>query len=173
MEEMLLQTKEMLKDIKLVKKIIDNKDDRATYMSPKVNILVEGIDLELKNADKAIYNYENGIIKNSGEFIMSQHTSMLKSSNKSIVKRHGKLSEYVKFKELRGTSVVPKEIDETIKCPKCGSTNIYIGKKGYGVGKALVTSVIINPLVGLGVGALGRKNIECTCVKCNTRFENY
>lgn len=172
MEKMLLETKEMLKDVKLIKKIIDKKDERAIRMSTKVNILVKGIELELKNVEKSITNYEYCISKNSGKFIMSQNTSMLKSANKMIVKRHTKLSEYVNFEELRGTSVVPKQVDETIKCPKCGSVDIYIGKKGYGVGKALVTSVLVNPLVGLGVGAIGRKKIECTCIKCNTRFKN-
>jgi predicted nucleic-acid-binding Zn-ribbon protein len=39
-------------------------------------------------------------------------------------------------------------VSEDISCPKCGSKNIHIGRKGYGGGKALLGTIFLGP-VGL------------------------
>ncbi len=46
-----------------------------------------------------------------------------------------------------------------LSCPKCGSKNIYIDKKGYGAGKGCCWAILLGPL-GLLCGFKGSKNIE-------------
>lgn len=50
-------------------------------------------------------------------------------------------------------------------CPKCNSTAIHAGKKGFGVGKALVGTVLVGP-IGLFAGGIGMKKIKLTCLNC-------
>ncbi len=54
-------------------------------------------------------------------------------------------------------------------CPKCGSKNIYINKKGYGAGRAFWGTVFFGPL-GLLMGQTGANNVLKTCLNCNKRF---
>nr|CAA52878.1 unnamed protein product [Clostridium acetobutylicum]prf//2023175A methyl methane sulfonate/mytomycin C/UV resistance protein [Clostridium acetobutylicum] len=46
-----------------------------------------------------------------------------------------------------------------ITCPYCHSTQVTAGKKGFGVGKAIVGGLLLGP-VGLLGGLIGSKNIE-------------
>ncbi|NJK27378.1 MAG: hypothetical protein HC925_00685 [Coleofasciculaceae cyanobacterium SM2_3_26] len=45
-------------------------------------------------------------------------------------------------------------VEDAVCCPKCRSTQIIIGKKGFGVGKAALGAVLLGP-VGLAGGMLG------------------
>lgn len=56
-----------------------------------------------------------------------------------------------------------------IVCPYCHSTQVTAGKKGFGVGKALVGGLLLGP-VGLLGGFIGSKNIEFLCISCNKRW---
>ena len=44
---------------------------------------------------------------------------------------------------------------DEIKCPKCGSTQVAAGKKGFGLGKAALGAVALGP-VGLLGGMIGK-----------------
>lgn len=50
-------------------------------------------------------------------------------------------------------------------CPKCASTSISTGKRGFSVGKAVVGSMF-SLKSGLLAGAIGSNKIQCTCLKC-------
>jgi len=54
---------------------------------------------------------------------------------------------------------------DEIKCPKCGSTQITAGNKGFGLGKSAAGLVLLGP-VGLLGGLVGSKKIKITCLKC-------
>ncbi|AGX41670.1 TerD family protein [Clostridium saccharobutylicum] len=56
-----------------------------------------------------------------------------------------------------------------ITCPYCHSTQVTAGKKGFGVGKAIVGGLLLGP-VGLLGGLIGSKNIEFLCINCNKRW---
>lgn len=56
-----------------------------------------------------------------------------------------------------------------INCPYCHSTQVTAGKKGFGVGKAIVGTLLLGP-VGLLGGFIGSKNIEFLCINCNKRW---
>lgn len=62
-----------------------------------------------------------------------------------------------------------------VKCPKCKSTNLQVitdGKKNFSGGKALAAGVLINPVVGIGFGLLGKKGKpEFFCGDCGKRFK--
>lgn len=70
------------------------------------------------------------------------------------------------------------QYDSMVKCPRCGSSSITGNKKGYGVVKgglgALALGVMtggVGAVVGLGVGNIGRKKVQCTCMKCGRKFK--
>ena len=64
------------------------------------------------------------------------------------------------------------ELDKagTPYCPKCLSTSITGNKKGYGLGKGVVGTIVAGPL-GLAAGMLGKNNVKCTCLKCGYKFK--
>ena len=54
-------------------------------------------------------------------------------------------------------------------CPKCASTSISAGKRGFSVGRGLAGS-LIHPIVGLTAGAIGSNKTECVCLKCGNTW---
>lgn len=58
---------------------------------------------------------------------------------------------------------------QILKCPKCGSTNIHVGKKGYDAGGGCCGAILLGPL-GLLCGQFGANALEKTCLDCNKKF---
>ncbi|WP_407309180.1 TerD family protein [Desulfosporosinus sp. SB140] len=58
---------------------------------------------------------------------------------------------------------------EGIVCPRCHSTQITAGKKGFGIGKAFVGGILLGP-VGVLAGFIGSKNMEFVCLNCRERW---
>ena len=56
-----------------------------------------------------------------------------------------------------------------MSCPRCHSTQVTAGKKGFGIGKALVGGVLLG-LVGILAGFIGSKNMEFACLSCKERW---
>lgn len=56
-----------------------------------------------------------------------------------------------------------------LRCPRCQSTRITAGKKGFGIGKAIVGGLLLGP-VGLLGGFIGSKKIEFACLSCQQRW---
>ncbi|TGE31637.1 tellurium resistance protein TerD [Desulfosporosinus sp. Sb-LF] len=54
-------------------------------------------------------------------------------------------------------------------CPRCHSSQVTAGKKGFGLGKALMGGVLLGP-VGILAGFIGSKNIEFACLSCKERW---
>lgn len=63
-----------------------------------------------------------------------------------------------------------KNDTQTLKCPKCGSTQITAGNKGFGLGKAAIGGILLGP-VGLLGGVLGSKKVLVTCLKCGKQWK--
>ena len=59
--------------------------------------------------------------------------------------------------------------DQGMVCPTCHSTQVTAGKKGFGIGKALVGGFMLPPF-GILAGFIGSKNIEFVCLSCKTRW---
>jgi hypothetical protein len=59
--------------------------------------------------------------------------------------------------------------DNLLTCPKCGSRNIHVDKKGYGAGKGCCGAIFLGPL-GLLCGQKGANKIEKTCLNCKKKF---
>ncbi len=55
--------------------------------------------------------------------------------------------------------------EDEIRCPKCNSTQITAGKKGFGLGKAAAGGILLGP-IGLLGGLIGSKKVKITCLKC-------
>ena len=61
-------------------------------------------------------------------------------------------------------------MDETIRCPRCGSENVEGGKKGFSAGKAIVGGILTGG-IGLLAGAAGRNKLQYTCLKCGYTWD--
>lgn len=55
-------------------------------------------------------------------------------------------------------------------CTKCGSTNVSVGKKGFGIGKAAIGGLLLGP-VGLLGGFVGGNKIKISCNDCRYSYE--
>ncbi|MED4228357.1 TerD family protein [Neobacillus cucumis] len=58
---------------------------------------------------------------------------------------------------------------DDIMCPRCHSTNVSTGKKGFGIGKAAIGGLILGP-VGLLGGFLGKNQLKFTCNHCGSSW---
>ena len=59
---------------------------------------------------------------------------------------------------------------DSLRCPKCRSTQLTANKKGFGGGKALAGAVLVGPLGLLG-GTIGSGKVKITCLKCGNVFK--
>lgn len=59
---------------------------------------------------------------------------------------------------------------DTIRCPRCRSTQVTANQKGFGVGKAAAGAILLGP-VGLLAGGIGSKQVKITCLKCGHQWE--
>jgi hypothetical protein len=59
---------------------------------------------------------------------------------------------------------------DEIKCPRCGSTQVAAGEKGFGLGKAAVGGLLLGP-VGLLGGVIGSKAVKIACLNCGWRWK--
>jgi stress response protein SCP2/tellurite resistance protein len=62
----------------------------------------------------------------------------------------------------------PYSGDEMI-CPRCHSTNVRSGQKGFGIGKAAIGGLILGP-VGLLGGFIGKNQLKFTCNSCGNSW---
>ncbi|WP_066308357.1 TerD family protein [Bacillus sp. FJAT-29814] len=58
---------------------------------------------------------------------------------------------------------------DDIICPRCHSTNVRTGKKGFGLGKAAVGGLILGP-IGLLGGFIGQNQLKLTCNNCGSSW---
>ena len=55
--------------------------------------------------------------------------------------------------------------EDVLRCPKCGSQQIHVAKKGFNTGSACCGAILLGPL-GLLCGTSGSNQIMKTCLKC-------
>ena len=60
--------------------------------------------------------------------------------------------------------------ENVLKCPRCQSTQLHVGDKGFSVGKAAVGHLLVAG-VGLIGGFIGSKKIMITCLKCGYKWQ--
>jgi stress response protein SCP2/tellurite resistance protein len=58
---------------------------------------------------------------------------------------------------------------DDIHCPRCHSSNIRTGQKGFGIGKAAIGGLILGP-VGLLGGFIGKNQLKLTCNNCGNSW---
>lgn len=176
MTNLIMTSKEMINNINNLDLMLSSGQ---ITNSLKLSGRIGSARVTVKAMEKCIKQYEALVDKDCSKGIlkmsMKQATSEVERNNKALTKIYDKLSECVDFDNLNGIEVseaIIEEKDNSIKCPRCGSTNIYTDKKGFGIGKAVVGTVLLNPVLGVVGGAMGRKKLEHTCIACNKRFKN-
>lgn len=58
---------------------------------------------------------------------------------------------------------------DDIICPRCHSSNVRTGKKGFGLGKAAIGGLILGP-VGLLGGFIGKNQLKFSCNSCGNNW---
>lgn len=71
----------------------------------------------------------------------------------------------------RTTSKPISKVDNVVSCPKCKGTQISANKKGFGLGKAVAGTVLLNPLIGIGAGMVGKNKIYLSCMHCGHQWK--
>lgn len=61
-------------------------------------------------------------------------------------------------------------MEEQLKCPKCGSTQLSANKKGFSGGKAAAGAIAVGG-IGLLAGTIGSGKVEITCLKCGYKYK--
>lgn len=63
------------------------------------------------------------------------------------------------------------DLNKSIICPKCGSKNIYAGKKGFSTGRAIAGGLLTgNIFVIAAAGGIGANKVVLTCLECGHTF---
>jgi predicted RNA-binding Zn-ribbon protein involved in translation (DUF1610 family) len=61
-------------------------------------------------------------------------------------------------------------LEDRIKCPNCGSSQITAQKKGFSIGRAAAGAILTGG-IGLAAGAIGKNKIIITCLNCGENFK--
>jgi hypothetical protein len=61
-------------------------------------------------------------------------------------------------------------LENSIRCPKCKSTQITANKTGFSVGKA-AAGILLTGGIGIAAGAIGKNKIIITCLSCGENFK--
>ena len=59
--------------------------------------------------------------------------------------------------------------DDKQRCPRCKSTQLTAGNKGYSIGKGVTGGLLLGP-IGLLGGLIGHKKVTVTCLKCGYKW---
>ena len=60
-------------------------------------------------------------------------------------------------------------MEDQVKCPKCGSTQISADKKGFSGTKAFAGAALTGG-IGLLAGTIGSNKVKITCLRCGHEF---
>lgn len=120
-------------------------------------------------AEKFIVNKDNlsslgpdGFISETVESIRKQHQEREEMGEEAW-------QEWMAAK-WQAKMLIQSSINATVRCPRCGSTQISSSQQGFGVGKAVIGAAVAGP-VGLAAGGIGSKKVIVTCLKCGHQWQ--
>lgn len=60
---------------------------------------------------------------------------------------------------------------DVVCCPRCRSSQVGVGKKGFGIGKAIMGALLLGP-IGLAAGMIDSNEVMLSCLKCGHRWQS-
>lgn len=84
-----------------------------------------------------------------------------------LIKKEAVFCPYcgVKINEL----AIEKDKEDRLRCPRCNSSQLTAGTKGYSIGKGAAGVLLLGPIGFLG-GLIGHKKVTVTCLKCGYKW---
>jgi len=79
-------------------------------------------------------------------------------------------SQKIIYKNKQVDTPSNEVIDNSVKCPFCGSTQITANNKGFKFGNAAIGGVLLGP-VGLLGGFIGSNKVIVTCLNCGKQWK--
>nr|WP_072513789.1 hypothetical protein [Ndongobacter massiliensis] len=118
--------------------------------------------------------YDEYITANGDNFIkwISENTSIpIKNiSGKTYEEAVNERMRHEEEARIEQERLKEQEANAPVRCPKCGSTQVFANKKGLSVGRAIVGGALTGG-VGAVLGGLSSKKIIVTCMKCGHQWK--
>lgn len=120
------------------------KEDRRKAEEEAKKLAMEKVEEERKKKE---YNVEE-----RAEFLANEQL------------KKDELEEIKRLEKERKQEAIAMSREE-IKCPKCGSHQLSVDKKGYSLGKGAFGTILLGP-IGLAAGGIGKNKVNITCLNC-------
>ena len=82
--------------------------------------------------------------------------------------------EAIKCKHCGSNLITSESItlpqETKITCPRCGSTDVHIDKRGFKLGRAVGVGILTFGLGGVIAGMMGKNKIMANCVRCRYQW---
>jgi uncharacterized membrane protein YvbJ len=110
--------------------------------------------------------------KTDPDAVLCIHCKKQFKTNKSMAENKDAAKEVATQNVVQpseSAEVLTDNNDDKIKCPRCGSAQIHVHKKGYSAGKGCCAAAACGPF-GFLFGQAGANKIKKTCLKCNNSW---
>ena len=81
------------------------------------------------------------------------------------------VTSYKKQREIKKNTEVQRNSSDALACPKCGSQQIHVDKRGFKLGRAVGVGILTGGIGGVVAGAVGRNKIMITCLHCGHQWK--
>ncbi len=158
------------------------KEKRFIAMDSIDNITINGVNLHISYETQEkltlVCKSEKDAVKFYNEYALFNNLDSIALKD---IKEQDKIRKREQFEKIMASNpevtvkqshsiTKPKEEDNTVKCPKCGSTSITANKKGFGLAKGAAGVFLAGPYGAIAAG-LGKNKILITCLNCGHKWK--
>jgi hypothetical protein len=157
------QSAEKMKSLDICNAFLDDKKSMGTAQS-----LMEKLKFNKYLADETGMTLEEvgelllSISEQEKEDLFTSFKQKKRAEKNSSLMAHEPMSQSPTINVTQDTNHLPT-------CPECNSKAVSVNTQKYGVGKALVGTLLTGG-VGLLAGGIGRNNLKLTCLDCGKKW---